>query len=46
MWVPGYGYGIAADTGGGVIGAHIDLAYGENDVYDWGSRTVEICILG
>jgi 3D (Asp-Asp-Asp) domain-containing protein len=46
MYVPGYGYGIAADTGGGVIGAHIDLAYGNNDVYDWGSKYVEICILG
>jgi 3D (Asp-Asp-Asp) domain-containing protein len=45
MYVPGYGYGVAADTGGGVKGAHIDLAYGANDVYDWGSRNVEICIL-
>ena len=45
FYVPGYGYGVAADTGGGVIGAHIDLAYGVNDVYDWGSRNVEICLL-
>ena len=45
MYVPGYGYGVAADTGGGVIGAHIDLAYGANDVYDWGARYVEICLL-
>jgi 3D (Asp-Asp-Asp) domain-containing protein len=45
MYIPGYGYGVAADTGGGVIGAHIDLAYGANDVYDWGSRHVEICLL-
>ncbi|MCH7485211.1 MAG: G5 domain-containing protein [Chloroflexi bacterium] len=45
MYVPGYGYGVAADTGGGVIGAHIDLAYGANDVYDWGARHVEICVL-
>ena len=45
MYVPGYGYGVAADTGGGVIGAHIDLAYGANDVYDWGARNVEICLL-
>ena len=45
MYVPGYGYGVAADTGGGVIGAHIDLAYGANDVYDWGARHVEICLL-
>ena len=45
MYIPGYGYGVAADTGGGVIGAHIDLAYGVGDVYDWGSRNVEICLL-
>ncbi|HEY5640531.1 MAG TPA: G5 domain-containing protein [Dehalococcoidia bacterium] len=45
MYVPGYGYGVAADTGGGVIGAHVDLAYGANDVYDWGSRNIEICLL-
>jgi 3D (Asp-Asp-Asp) domain-containing protein len=45
MYIPGYGYGVAADTGGGVIGAHIDLAYGVGDVLDWGSRHVEICIL-
>jgi 3D (Asp-Asp-Asp) domain-containing protein len=46
MYVPGYGYGLAADTGGGVRGAHIDLAYGAGDVLDWGSRYVQICILG
>lgn len=45
MYVPGYGYGVAADTGGGVIGEHIDLAYGAGDVYDWGARHVEICLL-
>jgi len=45
MYVPGYGYGIAADTGGGVHGWHVDLAYGANDVYDWGSRYLTICIL-
>ncbi len=45
MYVPGYGYGVAADTGGGVKGAHIDLAYGAGDVYDWGARNVEICVL-
>lgn len=44
MYVPGYGYGIAADTGGGVRGWHIDLGYGADDVYDWGSQYVEICI--
>jgi uncharacterized protein YabE (DUF348 family) len=29
MWVPGYGRGIAADTGGMILGKHIDLGYDE-----------------
>jgi resuscitation-promoting factor RpfB len=35
IYVPGYGYGIAADTGGGVEGYFIDLAYSAGDNYDW-----------
>jgi 3D (Asp-Asp-Asp) domain-containing protein len=46
MYIPGYGYGLAADTGGGVKGAWIDVAYGSDDVYDWYSHYVDICILG
>ncbi|MBI2912946.1 MAG: G5 domain-containing protein [Chloroflexi bacterium] len=46
MYIPGYGYGLAADTGGGIIGHMIDLAYGDYDVYDWSTRWVDICILG
>ncbi|MEE8369334.1 MAG: G5 domain-containing protein, partial [Dehalococcoidia bacterium] len=46
MYIPGYGYGLAADTGGGIIGAWIDLGYGPDDVYDWATGRVEICILG
>jgi len=45
MYVPGYGYGVAADTGGGVLGYSIDLAYGVGDYYDWYSHYVDICIL-
>ena len=46
MYIPGYGYGLAADTGGGVIGNWIDLGYGPDDVYDWATGWVDICILG
>jgi uncharacterized protein YabE (DUF348 family)/3D (Asp-Asp-Asp) domain-containing protein len=46
MYIPGYGYGLAADTGGGIKGMKIDLGYGENDVKDWKTRWVDICILG
>jgi 3D (Asp-Asp-Asp) domain-containing protein len=46
MYIPGYGYGLAADTGGAIKGNIIDLGYGPNDVYDWRSRYLDICILG
>jgi 3D (Asp-Asp-Asp) domain-containing protein len=45
MYVPGYGYGVAEDTGGAIIGNIIDLGYGPDDVKDWRSRQVQICIL-
>lgn len=45
MYIPGYGYGVAEDTGGGIIGNIIDLGYGPSDVWDWGTRWVDICIL-
>jgi 3D (Asp-Asp-Asp) domain-containing protein len=45
MYIPGYGFGLAADTGGGVIGNHIDLGFGANDVVDWRTGYVDICIL-
>lgn len=44
MYIPGYGPGLAADTGGGIKGYKIDLGYGANDVYDWRTRWVDICI--
>jgi 3D (Asp-Asp-Asp) domain-containing protein len=46
MYIPGYGYGLAADTGGGIKGNIIDLGYGANDVKDWRPRYLDICILG
>jgi 3D (Asp-Asp-Asp) domain-containing protein len=45
MYIPGYGYGIAADTGGDIIGDHIDLGYAADDLKDWGRRWVDICII-
>jgi 3D (Asp-Asp-Asp) domain-containing protein len=45
LYIPGYGYGVAADTGGGVRGWFIDLGYGPGDVHDWHSRYLDICIL-
>jgi 3D (Asp-Asp-Asp) domain-containing protein len=45
MYIPGYGYAVAADTGGGIIGNMIDLGFGDDDVPDWHTRSVDICIL-
>jgi uncharacterized protein YabE (DUF348 family) len=40
LYVPGYGKALAADTGGLIIGKHIDLAFEEHqvipDLYGWG----------
>ena len=45
MYIPGYGPGLAADTGGGIRGNMIDLGFGDNDVVDWHTHWVDICIL-
>jgi uncharacterized protein YabE (DUF348 family) len=35
MYIPGYGFGLAADTGGGVKGRLIDLGYSDEDYVSW-----------
>jgi uncharacterized protein YabE (DUF348 family) len=35
IYVPGYGVGVAADTGGKVRGRHIDLGYEEDELKLW-----------
>ncbi len=39
VYVPGYGVGLAADTGGAVNGRRIDLGYSDNDLVLWYSWT-------
>jgi uncharacterized protein YabE (DUF348 family)/3D (Asp-Asp-Asp) domain-containing protein len=46
MYVPGYGNGTAADTGGAIRGNVIDLGYPDGVVPNWTSRWVDIYILG
>ncbi len=46
IWVPGYGYGIAADTGGAIKGDHIDLCFDTAaEMSAWGSRTLQVVLL-
>jgi uncharacterized protein YabE (DUF348 family)/3D (Asp-Asp-Asp) domain-containing protein len=45
MFIPGYGYAIAADTGGAVKGYIIDLGYPDGVAVDWRSRWLDIYIL-
>ncbi len=45
LYIPGYGEAIAADTGSGVIGYHIDLGFADYEVPDWGSGWATVYIL-
>ncbi len=45
MFIPGYGYAIAADTGGAVKGYIIDLGFPDGVKVDWQSKWVDIYIL-
>lgn len=46
LYVPGYGYGVATDTGGAVKGAYIDLCFDTvGEALVWGRRTVTIIVL-
>ncbi|MBI5231206.1 MAG: G5 domain-containing protein [Coriobacteriales bacterium] len=46
LYVPGYGYGVAADVGGAIDGNHLDLYFDSFDEMDaWGSRTLTVVVL-
>jgi 3D (Asp-Asp-Asp) domain-containing protein len=44
LYVPGYGNGVAADVGGGIQGATIDLWMHPSECAAWGRRTVTVTI--
>lgn len=47
MYVEGYGYAVAADTGGFIKGRRIDVFLEtDREVDNWGRRTVNVYILG
>lgn len=46
VYVPGYGMGLAADTGGAIVGDKIDLCMeSAGEAYRFGRRTVKVYIL-
>ena len=45
LTIPGYGIGVAADTGSAVAGAHIDLWFPTRaEARAWGRRTIVIAL--
>jgi 3D (Asp-Asp-Asp) domain-containing protein len=46
LYVPGYGYGIAADVGGAIKGNHVDLGFNSRSgAVAWGKRQVKLKIV-
>jgi uncharacterized protein YabE (DUF348 family) len=46
VWVEGYGYATALDTGGAIRGNKIDVFFSsKSEAYSWGRRTVRIKII-
>lgn len=46
VYVPGYGYAIAGDTGGAIKGNKIDVHFPDTQTaLDWGRRTIQIKIV-
>ena len=46
LYVPGYGYGIAEDTGGAIKGNRVDLFFtSETECENWGIKPVDVYIL-
>lgn len=46
LFIEGYGYAVAGDTGGAIKGQRIDLFFPQqSDALNWGRRTVKVTIL-
>jgi 3D (Asp-Asp-Asp) domain-containing protein len=47
LFIPGYGYGVVADTGSAIKGKKIDLYFNTKDqVYqEWGKKTVQVFVV-
>jgi 3D (Asp-Asp-Asp) domain-containing protein len=47
LYIPGYGYAVAADTGSAIVGHRIDLGFATHgEAIQWGRRTVPVYVLG
>lgn len=44
IYVPGYGIGVAEDTGSAIIGRHIDVCYDDADLVSW-RKWVDVYLL-
>lgn len=46
LYIPGYGYGVAADTGGAIKGHKIDLCYDtRTEALNWGIQNVTVYVV-
>nr|WP_243108487.1 3D domain-containing protein [Maliibacterium massiliense] len=46
LYIPGYGFGVAADTGGSIKGNKVDVFFNSRqECINWGRRNVQIYIL-
>jgi uncharacterized protein YabE (DUF348 family) len=45
LYIPGYGFAVAGDTGGGIVGEMIDLGYPDGVAVDWRTGWVDVYIL-
>ena len=46
LYIPGYGYGVAADTGGAIKGNKIDLCYeSRTEALNWGIKNITVYIV-
>ncbi len=47
LYIEGYGYAVAADTGSAINGNELDLYFSSSsECYNWGTKTVKAIVLG